>query len=73
VTDSERFYTSILDLFDDVEEAEEVNDLLTWWNRCAFTVVIFCSSELVLLPIVRSSQLIRQRGALFAKTVLWQR
>lgn len=33
MTDSEWFYTSILDLFEDVEEAEEVNDLLTWWNR----------------------------------------
>jgi hypothetical protein len=33
VTDSERFYNSILDLFEDVEETEEVNDLLTWWNR----------------------------------------
>ena len=32
-TDSERFYHSILDLFDDVDEKLEVNDLLTWWNR----------------------------------------
>jgi len=32
-TDSERFYDSILDLFDDVEEQEEVNELKTWWNR----------------------------------------
>ena len=31
-TDSERFYNSILDLFEDIEEWEEVNDLLTWWN-----------------------------------------
>ncbi len=35
VTDSERFYNSILDLFEDVEENEEVNDLLLWWNRYA--------------------------------------
>jgi len=33
VTDSERFYTSILELFDDVEEKNEIDDLLTWWNR----------------------------------------
>ncbi len=33
VTDSERFYNTVLDLFDDVEEQEEVNGLLTWWNR----------------------------------------
>ena len=33
VTDSERFYNTVLDLFEDVEEQQEVNDLLTWWNR----------------------------------------
>ena len=32
-TDSEHFYNSTLDLFSDPEEQEEVNDLLTWWNR----------------------------------------
>jgi len=35
-TDSERFYSSILDLFDDPEEQAEVNDLLVWWNRQVF-------------------------------------
>lgn len=39
MTDSERFYNTVLDLFDDVEEQVEVNELLTWWNRC----VIYCS------------------------------
>ncbi|KAF9230892.1 hypothetical protein BU15DRAFT_56753, partial [Melanogaster broomeanus] len=33
VTDSERFYNSILDLLDDPEEKVEVDQLLTWWNR----------------------------------------
>jgi hypothetical protein len=33
VTDSERFYNSVMDLFEDVEEQEEVNELQTWWNR----------------------------------------
>jgi hypothetical protein len=33
VTDSERFYSSVLDLFDDADEKEEVDDLLIWWNR----------------------------------------
>ena len=32
-TDSERFYNSIVGLFSDPEEQEEVNELLTWWNR----------------------------------------
>ncbi|KIM71880.1 hypothetical protein PILCRDRAFT_16629 [Piloderma croceum F 1598] len=36
VTDSERFYGSIRDLFDDADEQEEVNDLLMWWNRQIF-------------------------------------
>ena len=34
VTDSETFYSSILDLLDDVDEKEEVTQLLAWWNRC---------------------------------------
>ena len=33
VTDSERFYNSILELLDDPEEKDEVDQLLTWWNR----------------------------------------
>jgi len=33
-TDSERFYSSILDVFKDVEEIQEVNDLQRWWNQC---------------------------------------
>jgi hypothetical protein len=33
VTDSERFYTSILDVLEDPEEIKEVNDLLIWWNQ----------------------------------------
>lgn len=32
-TDSERFYNSVVELFGDPEETEEVNELLTWWNR----------------------------------------
>ena len=33
MTDSERFYNTVLDLFDLTDEREEINDLLTWWNR----------------------------------------
>ncbi|KIJ13126.1 hypothetical protein PAXINDRAFT_81681, partial [Paxillus involutus ATCC 200175] len=32
VTDSEHFYTSILELLDDPKE-KEVDQLLIWWNR----------------------------------------
>ncbi|KIJ58264.1 hypothetical protein HYDPIDRAFT_34348 [Hydnomerulius pinastri MD-312] len=33
VTDSECFYNSILDLLDDTDEKDEVDQLMTWWNR----------------------------------------
>ena len=33
VTDSDCFYNSILELFDDIEEQEEVWELIEWWNR----------------------------------------
>ena len=32
VTDSERFYNSILELLDDPDEKDKVDQLLTWWN-----------------------------------------
>ncbi|KAF8239325.1 hypothetical protein L208DRAFT_1238246 [Tricholoma matsutake] len=32
VTDSKRFYESVLDFLDDPEEKVEVGDLLNWWN-----------------------------------------
>lgn len=35
-TDSETFYTSVLELFEDPEEQDEVKDLLAWWNRQIF-------------------------------------
>jgi hypothetical protein len=30
MTDSERFYNSVMGLFEDIEEQEEVNELQTW-------------------------------------------
>ncbi|KAF8418377.1 hypothetical protein L210DRAFT_3615831 [Boletus edulis BED1] len=33
LTDLERFYNSILKLLDDLDERDEVNQLLQWWNR----------------------------------------
>lgn len=35
-TDSERFYETVLDFLDDVEEKEEVDELLNWWNCQVF-------------------------------------
>ena len=33
ITDSEHFYNSILELLEDREERDEVEQLMTWWNR----------------------------------------
>ena len=33
VTDLERFYNSLLELFEDSDEKQEVDELLVWWNR----------------------------------------
>jgi hypothetical protein len=30
--DSERFYESVLDFLNDLDEKDEVADLLNWWN-----------------------------------------
>ncbi|KIM51937.1 hypothetical protein SCLCIDRAFT_142255, partial [Scleroderma citrinum Foug A] len=36
ITDSECFYTSILELLGNPKEKEEVDQLLGWWNRQIF-------------------------------------
>ena len=41
ITDSEHFYNSIVELLDDSGEKDEVDQLLTWWNRWVFS--LFCS------------------------------
>ncbi|KAG1901254.1 uncharacterized protein F5891DRAFT_950795 [Suillus fuscotomentosus] len=40
-TDSETFYHSLLDLFEDPDESKEVDELLTWWNRYYFNSSTF--------------------------------
>ncbi|KAG1765163.1 hypothetical protein EV702DRAFT_1204689 [Suillus placidus] len=57
-TDSETFYHSILDLLEDPEECQEVDDLLTWWNR-----QVFPTSSAAKRPISANSALskIRQK------------
>jgi hypothetical protein len=74
VTDSERFYRSILNLLDDADEQEEVNDLLMWWNR--YVVTLHRSDYpwiTITLPMqVKFFRIICPRGAQSVKTVLWQ-
>ncbi|KAI6012367.1 hypothetical protein EDC04DRAFT_2870892 [Pisolithus marmoratus] len=36
ITDSEQFYLSIMELLDDPDESNEVDQLITWWNRQIF-------------------------------------
>ncbi|KAI5991824.1 hypothetical protein EDD15DRAFT_2168810, partial [Pisolithus albus] len=33
ITDSKRFYSSIMELLDDPDKSDEVDQLITWWNR----------------------------------------
>ncbi|KIM61427.1 hypothetical protein SCLCIDRAFT_25912 [Scleroderma citrinum Foug A] len=40
ITDSEHFYTSILDLLSDLDEKDEVDQLLMWWNRQIFLLYV---------------------------------
>ncbi|KAG1748532.1 hypothetical protein EDD22DRAFT_981885 [Suillus occidentalis] len=56
VTDSERFYNSILEIFEDPEEKQEVEDLAVWWNR-----QIFPSYSTAQRPLVKNSALARIR------------
>ena len=74
VTDSERFYGSILDLLNDADEQEEVNDLLMWWNR--YVVTLHRSDYpwiTITLPMqVEFFRIICPHGAQSVKIVLWQ-
>ncbi|KAG1842301.1 hypothetical protein C8R48DRAFT_751100 [Suillus tomentosus] len=56
LTDSERFYNSILDIFEDPDEKQEVDDLAVWWNR-----QIFPSYSTAQCPLVKNSALARIR------------
>ena len=70
VTDSERFYNSILDLFEDVDEQREVNDLQMWWNRYVISL-----SNVFNLPsqwyVVKYSRTSLPHKALSIRIVLW--
>lgn len=48
VTDSERFYNTVLELFELTEEREEIDSLLTWWNRCVIWLMIIVMNHQIL-------------------------
>ncbi|KAG2152639.1 uncharacterized protein EDB93DRAFT_1249147 [Suillus bovinus] len=56
VTDSERFYNSVLDIFEDPDKKQEVNDLTVWWNRQIFP--LYSTAQ---RPQVKNSALARIR------------
>ncbi|KAG2145514.1 hypothetical protein BD769DRAFT_1625224 [Suillus cothurnatus] len=56
VTDSERFYNSILDVFEDPDEKQEVDNLVVWWNR-----QVFPSYSTAQRPLAKNSALARIR------------
>ncbi|KAI5987128.1 hypothetical protein EDC04DRAFT_2873476 [Pisolithus marmoratus] len=45
VTDSERFYTSILELLEDPDEIDEVGQLIGWWNHIIIQPWIWCEQN----------------------------
>jgi hypothetical protein len=49
VTDSERFYLSVLEVLNNPDEIQEVNDLLVWWNRYVWLsfLTLTCSKPIV--------------------------
>jgi hypothetical protein len=52
VTDSERFYNSILDLLEDPDEVKEVDDLLVWWNWFVIHVHLFRINTVLLILMI---------------------
>jgi hypothetical protein len=69
-TDSERFYNSVLNLLEDVDEQEEVNDLISWWNRyIAFAFICLKTSNCILTA--KFFPLKHPTYVQFPKTVLW--
>jgi hypothetical protein len=72
ITDSERFYNSVLDLFEDIDEKAEVDELLTWWNRSVFSTLFLKAllSECGSWSTVRSFRRTHQGGLPSPKIVL---
>ncbi|KAH6910439.1 hypothetical protein BKA70DRAFT_1424106 [Coprinopsis sp. MPI-PUGE-AT-0042] len=60
-TDSETFYNSVLDLLEDPEEQDEVQELLSWWNKRIFPS--FSSSSKQALPTNSAFAKIKNRRA----------
>ncbi|KIM57894.1 hypothetical protein SCLCIDRAFT_129447, partial [Scleroderma citrinum Foug A] len=54
VTNSEQFYNSLFELFKDLDEKQEVNELLVWWNRQIFPTYLTAQR-----PPMRNSTLVR--------------
>ena len=72
VTDSEKFYNLILDLFEDTEEKEEVDNLLMWWNRYVLILAFLAPiSPCIVHHLDRFLPVICQHNVRPVKIVLW--
>ena len=69
ITDSERFYNSILELLEDPDEKDKVDQLIGWWNRyvlsCVFDIEIDETTD-------RSFLYIRKMNGCRPKIVFWR-
>jgi hypothetical protein len=75
VTDSETFYSSILELFGDTDEKEEVAELLIWWNRYEIFILLSAAPNLLVYPVnvlARYSPIIQRCNAPFQRIAHWQ-
>lgn len=72
VTDSERFYNSVVDFLEDPDEQEVVGDLIVWWNQQGFSSSIeFLNNSTNDILTDKSFPRIHQPDAQLQKTVLW--
>lgn len=73
ITDSEGFYNSVLELFYDIEEKQEVDSLLLWWDQWKhFSALMrlerlrwICSRRV--FPSASSGQQIRSKNSALAR------
>ena len=67
-TDSERFYNSILELLEDLDEKDEVDQLMGWWNR----YVIICIFDTKIKELTaRFFLYILKMNAYLLRTAFW--
>jgi len=67
VTDSEKFYTTLLELLDDPAEKQEVDALFVWWNRQVFPT--YSSAQRTITKDSAFAKIKERRRALIQSTI----